>query len=166
MKAMVEFIARGGSVRRFHTVRTISPNTVAEHSFGVVWFLWLLTGGQCRAKLLMAGASHDLAEQTVGDVPSPAKRALGIGHDLDELETRILADHGVAFTLTPEEARTLKLADCLDGLLYCAQERKQGNRWVDEIADKYAEYLTEMNPQGVEREAFDAVKTILEEARR
>lgn len=166
MKKMVEFISNGGDVRRFHTVNTIGTNTVAEHSFGVVWIIWLLTGGQCRPKLLMAGAAHDLAEQVVGDVPSPAKRALGIGQDIDELETKILADHGTAFVLTPEEARTLKLADCLDGLLFCAKERSQGNRRIDGVADKYAEYIAEMNPCGVERDVFDAVKSILEDARK
>ena len=162
----LRFVQNGGSVRRFHTVRTIEPNTVAEHSFGVAWLVWILTEGQARARLLMASLAHDLAEQEVGDVPAPAKRALGIGPDINELEDRILAANGVAFVLTPEEQRTMKLADCLDGMLYCAQERKQGNKFVDEAFEKYHSYVTSMNPQGVEREVFDAVITMNEEARK
>lgn len=162
----LRFIQNGGSVRRFHTVRTIEPNTVAEHSFGVAWLVWVLTDGQARSRLLMACLAHDLAEQEVGDVPAPAKRALGIGVDINELEERILATNGLNYTLTTEEQRTLKLADCLDGMLYCTQERKQGNKFVDDVFDRYRSYVESMVPQGVEREVFNAVITMNEEARK
>lgn len=161
----LRFIQDGGNVRRFHTVPTIAIDTDARHSFGAAWLVWILTGGKARSRLLMGALAHDLAEQTVGDVPAPAKRALGIGIELNELEDRILLDAGFSFSLTPEEQRTLKIADNLDGMMFCVQERRMGNRHLDIVFDRYAEYTESMKPEGVEADLLRAVHTLMEEAR-
>ena len=160
MRDLIEFIHNGGGVRRFHTVRTLTDNTVAEHSFGVAWFAWLLTEGTARPKLLMACLAHDLAEQLVGDVPSPAKRALGVGNDLDELENKILEGQGLSFSLTPEEQRTLKLADCFDGMMFCLRERKMGSTLTNDAFFAYAGYVAAMKPSGVEAKILDTINEL------
>jgi 5'-deoxynucleotidase YfbR-like HD superfamily hydrolase len=151
IRKQLEFAHRGEVTKRFHTVRTIGQNTVGEHSFSVVWLIYLLTGGTASAKLLMAGATHDLAEHVAGDMPSPSKRALGIGAELNELEEKMLEDHGLLFPISKKEQRTLKLADMFSGMLFCVSERSLGNKNIEEIYARFHSYVLELCP--VEREA-------------
>lgn len=117
----------GTMVKRFHTMPMVQENTVGQHSHGVAMLCWLIAGAPS-ATLLMAALSHDLAEQYVGDVPSPSKKALGVGKALGDIEDSLLATVGMSFEVSEEEAIILKLADCFDGMLTCARERMLGNR--------------------------------------
>lgn len=150
---------RASATKRFHTMRTITENTVAEHGWGVACLVWELTRGQCSATLLAAALHHDLGEHIVGDVPAPAKRELGIGERLNALEDRILRHQGCVNTadLTALEARTLKLADCYDGMLFCVRERGLGNRTLNDVFTKYHSYVSALNPEGAELEILTAI---------
>lgn len=150
---------RASATKRFHTMRTITENTVAEHGWGVACLVWELTLGQCRTVLLGAALHHDLAEHVVGDVPAPAKRELGIGERLNALEDRLLRHQGCVNTedLSPEERRTLKLADCYDGMMFCVREKGLGNRTLGEVFVKYHSYVTALSPDGVELEILTAI---------
>ena len=166
LDARLRFVYDGGAVARFHTVRTIQVDSDARHSFGVAWIVTLLTEGRPSSELLLAALSHDLAEQTVGDVPAPAKRALGIGDTLNALEDRVLTEAGLFVPLSEEGQRTLKLADNLDGLMFCAQELRMGNKYVEEVGERYWSYIQRMNPQeGPEADVAAAVYRIFKEAR-
>lgn len=143
MTSKLEFIRLGGEVERFHSIRTIKGETVGQHSFGVAWFCYLLSDpdlGQPSSYLLLSALAHDLAEQTVGDIPSPAHAALGISEQLHKYETGILERAGLSFPLSDEEAATLRLADCLDGLMFCVRERVLGNRNLSEVFFNYLNY--------------------------
>ena len=77
----------------------------------------------------MAALSHDIAEHEVGDIPSPTKRALGLRKMLHEYESGFARDalgavHGA---LPAEEKLIIKLADCLDGVMFCYREARLGN---------------------------------------
>jgi 5'-deoxynucleotidase YfbR-like HD superfamily hydrolase len=119
----------GGAVARFHTMPTLKENSVAAHSHGVAVFCMLMSD-DASANMLKAALVHDLAEQYTGDVPSPSKRLLDIRSKLNEAENRLLGTVGLCYEgeLSPEEARILKLADCADGMMFCARERMLGNR--------------------------------------
>jgi 5'-deoxynucleotidase YfbR-like HD superfamily hydrolase len=124
----LEFLIGGGAVQRFHTVQTIKPNTVAEHSFGVAMLVDLLTGGTASKNLVVAALRHDMAEQTTGDIPAPAKRAYGLREQVNAIEEAIMeGSHWPMPTLTETEKQVLKFADCLDGALYCIREARIGN---------------------------------------
>ena len=148
----VEMILGGGNTRRFHTMRTITENTVAEHSWGVASFVYIMSDGQCSATVLMACLTHDVAERYVGDVPSPTKRALNIGESLGAIEDKVLHTAGFCFELTEQEARWLKLADYFDGMLYCIRERTLGNLGMRIVWERFRKYLLELNPAGLEAE--------------
>ena len=170
--AQVRTLFDGSAVKRFHTIPTVTENTVGQHSHGVAMFCVLLEGGQPSAKLLMKALTHDMAEQYTGDVPSPAKRALGIRKEFGEVEEQLLETVDFSFDVTPREEVVLKLADCADGMLFCAKERMLGNQ-SRMIAHAYANYvsyvavilpsLTDSNFSRRVQNVFDAINEIWEE---
>ena len=142
--AQVRTLFDGSAVKRFHTIPTVTENTVGQHSHGVAMFCMLLEGGEPSAKLLMKALTHDLAEQYTGDVPSPAKRALGIRKEFGEVEEQLLATVDFSIDVTPREEMVLKLADCADGMLFCAKERMYGNK-SKMIKSAYKNYCSYVN---------------------
>lgn len=140
------FIFAGGYSKRFHTVDTIKHQEIANHSFGVAWFCELITEGAASKQLIMAALTHDLAEHIVGDIPSPAKRVLGIRDmyekfEMDQLKANDLAQY---MDLHSEEAAILKLADMLEGCMYCIRERRLGNRNVEICFNRFYTYANEV----------------------
>lgn len=139
----------GGAVSRFHTHDTIKPQTVAQHSFGVACLVWLLSNETATAHELMAALTHDLGERITGDIPSPAKRALNIRAKVGEVEEEVLRRSMMDFgeTLTVEQQLRLKLADALDGLAFCTQERMRGNRNMNDVQCTYEQYARDLLEQ-------------------
>ena len=159
MRHTLEFIMAGSEVKRYHTVRTLTTETVGHHSHGVA-MLCLLLRPDASVHLLTAALYHDLAECITGDIPSPAKRLYGIGTQVSDLEDKLLSDHGVAMPgLYPVEQRVLKLADIAQGALFCAREVELGNRKMSLIYARYVSYAEDMILVGRERELFDFINT-------
>lgn len=152
----------GADVRRYHTVRTLTEDTVGHHSHGVA-MLVLLLDPDADGMMLRAALLHDLSEQYTGDIPSPAKREFGIGEDVSSLELKLLDDAGLPMPyLKPEEWRTLKLADIAHGALFCLRELQMGNRLMAPVYERYIGYAEGMVLSGRERELFDTIKTMKE----
>lgn len=78
-----------GHVRRWHTIRTITQQTVAEHS-GQALTLLLQLHPDPSFNLIRALLWHDSAERVVGDVPSPALRADIVYRDAYEHAERVV----------------------------------------------------------------------------
>ena len=161
MRTQLEFITHGAEVQRYHTVTTLKTETVGHHSHGVA-LLCLQLNPQTSRELLYAALVHDLAEQHVGDVPSPAKRTLGFADKLDELEHTIICD-GMGWhpVLSEAEQRTLKLADIAQGALKCAREIELGNTRMRTVYDRYMAYAHSMILNGREAELFNAIKEMV-----
>jgi 5'-deoxynucleotidase YfbR-like HD superfamily hydrolase len=149
MRTRLDFIMRGGVVKRFHTMHTLHTQSVAEHSFGVSWLVWLLTGGHTSAKLLMAALVHDAAEHVTGDLPAPAKRSLGISAQFAEYEDALLLEAKLPIAeLTAYEETVLKLADTADLCLFCIREIELGNSQMRAVYLRGMAYITEMKLRG------------------
>ena len=161
MRTQLEFITHGAEVQRYHTVTTLKTETVGHHSHGVA-LICLLLDPYCSRQLLTAALVHDLAEQYVGDIPSPAKRTLGFADKLDALEEEIInRDLGyLRAPLTSAEQRMLKLADIAQGALKCVRELQLGNSCMRVVFDRYMSYAASMRPEGREAELFNAIKEI------
>jgi len=147
MRTKLDFIIRGGVVKRFHTIHTLHTQNVAEHSFGVAWLCYLLCNGVPTRDLLVAALSHDIAEHTTGDIPAPAKRRLGISQRFDKYEME--SYYGAGFEmqrLDAGESRTLKMADTADLLLFCIRELRLGNSDMEEVYQRGLSYITELEP--------------------
>lgn len=140
------FIFDGGSSKRYHTVQTHNTQDIASHSFGVAWWCELITDKRASKQLIMAALTHDLAEHVVGDVPSPAKRAMGCRDAFNAYEDKILKENGVDhyMILSEQEKAVLKAADCFDGLMFCLNERRMGNRHIEIVYGRYYSYIMEV----------------------
>ena len=159
MKNTLEFIQAGADVRRYHTIYTLQAETVGHHSHGVAC-LCLLLDPKCSRDVLTAALRHDLAEHVTGDIPSPAKHEYGIGDHVSALEERLLDSVGLGLSryLTPPEKRVLKLADILQGALFCAREISLGNQKMRAVFDRYLSYAEAFVLVGLERELFNLIR--------
>lgn len=161
----MNFMLVGGFTKRFHTIPTLREHTVGHHSFGVACFAWLLAGERCSAALLMSALTHDLAEQHVGDIPSPTKRAMpSLKHDLDCYEYSFLENAGLEFDLSIENQRILKIADIFDGMWNCVVERRLGNQIIAVAYYNFKSYAAAMNLKGLELQLYVHLSNLWEQA--
>ena len=161
MKTQLAFYQAGSEVVRYHTIHTLQRETVGHHSHGVA-MLCAIIDPDCSANLLKAALLHDLAEHETGDLPSPAKRAYGIGAQVSELEDKLLIEANLEIPyLFKHEERTLKLADIAQGALFCVREIGLGNSKLRVVFDRYMSYAEALNPTARERELFDIIKESL-----
>lgn len=159
MLSKIKFIVKGSEVKRFHTIRTISEDTVGHHSFLVAMLCETLLPS-CSKTLIIEALIHDLAEQVVGDIPSPVKAVSG--EKVHELEQKALVKAGFEdYPLTDEEGRTLLLADRLAGLVYCRREIGMGNALILEAYRNYIDLVDRMSPfNSREQELIDVIKSL------
>ena len=163
MRTTLDFILTGAEVVRYHTVTTLQRETVGHHSHGVACLVLLLEPEASR-QLIKAALYHDLAEQYTGDTPSPVKRECGIGEQIDQLERRFMVEAGVIYPeLTPEETRTLKLADIAHGALFCLREMSLGNRRMRAVYNRYISYAHQMVLLGTEKQLFNLIEEMSHE---
>ena len=156
MDIALELIIKGGAVKRYHN-EMVTAQTVGHHSYGVAWLCWILTGGKASAALLMSAISHDTAEGVVGDIPAPTKRAIPeLKVMLDEYEDRALKKAGIVMPqLTAAEVRTLKIADVMEGMMFCISERAIGNLNAEHIYINFQQYIVAMDLAGTELTLFN-----------
>lgn len=137
-----EFVRNGLNVRRFHQHTTNEVNTVGAHSAGVA-LMCLLIDPRCRKEVLAGALTHDLGEWVTGDIPAPTKRMLSplSRAELDKVEKDTLFDFDFYYSLTQEEITLIKLGDYFDGLSFCIEESRRGNRTLLSVAATYISYL-------------------------
>jgi 5'-deoxynucleotidase YfbR-like HD superfamily hydrolase len=95
-----------------------SGDTIDEHQFRV-WKLCIefsiVLKLKDRSELCWAAQTHDEAEKVLGDMPGPAKeRFPALAAAYAEAERDVLAEMGLSWSLTSQEAAILHLADKLD----------------------------------------------------
>lgn len=159
----VNAIERSARVLRYHTEPVLHKQSVGEHTYGVMWFVVLLSAGSPSQALLMAALAHDTPEFATGDIPAPTKRAApAIRNCLQILETRAMEAVGLPERgddiIAPEEERILKLADALEGLQYCAFELRRGNKDMRHCFDNFRNYVLQFAPLSeLERDIFTTI---------
>ena len=142
----INIVSQGAAVKRFHTVPTISNETVGEHSFSVAMLCIALTNGKASADLIKAALFHDLAEQHTGDSPATSKWANPMLKTvLQAMEESFEEKHGLSVELPDRDKLVLKWADMLALLLYCKQQRELGNKNMNVIFSRGVEYLSNLD---------------------
>jgi 5'-deoxynucleotidase YfbR-like HD superfamily hydrolase len=144
----LKFYRRGGIVKRFHCFDVLKENTVAHHTFNVVALLILCVDDELSQNLLLAAMQHDLAEQETGDIPAPFKRRVaGLRQHIQDAEEEILKENGLPNyekRLSEKELAWLKLADSLEGALYCGDEYQRGNLPMRQIGHVFLGYVRDI----------------------
>lgn len=116
----------------------------------------------CSVYLLKAALLHDMAEQKTGDIPSPAKRELDIGGNLEVIEHRILKENGFQFPdLSEQDQLTLKLADIAHGAIKCAREVNMGNSSMRIVYDRFMLYAGQLRKDVRATVLFDTVRSMV-----
>lgn len=186
----LDFIQQGGWVKRYHGVPLLNEQTDAEHMFGVAHLVAIMAldapsadGVGLTVPLLMAALCSDLPEWITGDVPAPSKRSfphevLIIGQAAVSFRTawnmrdnELLKQQGLDWEqeLLPQQARWLKLADAMEGCLFCIKERMQGNKYIGQrcyvhFRQYIRDVLGESEPQPMEAQLIDYIDTRWEAA--
>lgn len=137
-----EFVRNGLNVRRFHQHPTNEVNTVGAHSAGVA-LMCLMIDPRCRKEVLAGALTHDLGEWVTGDIPAPTKRMISdtARRELAAVEHEILNDFDFSYELDRDEITLIKLGDYFDGLSFCIEEARRGNRTLLSVAAVYISYL-------------------------
>lgn len=166
MKEQLNFVFQGAKTKRYHTTDTLTSQTVGEHSFGVAMFCLILTAGKCSNALVYAALTHDLAEHKVGDIASPVKRKIPeLKEIVDDYEEDCLRLAGFEVNLPAEETRILKLADYMDGCMFCIREARYGHNAIKEVYGNFLSYILELDPEvGPERLVLATIIRLWEEA--
>jgi 5'-deoxynucleotidase YfbR-like HD superfamily hydrolase len=132
----LQFTLTAGEVVRYHAAPTVSRQTVAAHTWGVAIILLYLTNGSVEPVLMTEALLHDSAELWTGDIPFVAKRdcpALKAAAKDYERSVRFTKTLASERALRTKELSLLKLADTLEGYLWCiaheAQPQPVAKRW-------------------------------------
>jgi 5'-deoxynucleotidase YfbR-like HD superfamily hydrolase len=128
--SQLDAILAGGRVKRYHTVPLIGEQTVAAHSWGVA--IILLRIASPSSALMAAALYHDVAEKWIGDCPADVKwREPAIKEVLDRAEAGVERELAICVSLTDHEKFLLSVADRLELMFFCLEQRRMGNRNTD-----------------------------------
>ena len=162
--ARVTAILKSATVQRYHTENTVHKQSVGEHTYDVMWLVYLLTNGAPSVSLLLAALMHDTPEYVTGDIPAPVKsNSPAVKHACDDLEAEwfeIIGIEDASDQLTKREKKILKTADVLSGCLFCMNEWLRGNRHIAPALHNYVEYAESLcaTPGSVEFHILSYVK--------
>lgn len=140
-----ELDARLSWVTRWTVVNTLKKQSVAEHCFNVErialmvaveWLKW--KDSNLLFEVSQIALHHDDDEAVTGDLPSPAKWALG--------EKWIDAHRDLWYNRPGQAHDIVKLADKMEAFWFLTMERKLGNTYI-------AAYLKELHTKVLESAA-------------
>jgi len=147
-------------VPRWSIVRTLRTQSVAEHSYYVAlycrWIFhsicevpWMAENGVELDGVLKAALTHDIEESFTSDIPNPIKGYAGLrGNEAFkkwESETAAARFGGLFYSDPPKPIKQIVwLADVIEACAFLAEERRMGNREVDDILDHMMEILDDV----------------------
>jgi len=138
----IEQVLNSAGVDRYHSNPFVANQPLSDH----LWKVGILLDEFCRESeysrnMMLAALTHDCPELITGDTPSPAKKiqpALKIL--LDKMEEDIMVDWGINYELSPQQYRTMKCCDVMEGIHYCALQVRLGNPLAIDTLDKWLSY--------------------------
>lgn len=157
-------ILRASGVTRWHIVRTVRPQSLAEHTFDVTMIARAIAkiAGVDDYEIIKAALLHDLDEIVAGDIPTPTKeRARANGWELNDLYKSITGRE-----ITPDEALIVHLADKMADLhwLWLHALGPHSNRVYETMAETYNEMVRgEGIPDNIREAALDVQMQMLSE---
>lgn len=158
----IKVLREGGQVKRLHTVSTIRPHTVAEHSFNACFIgAYLCHENDIDpTRVLFRILTHDIHEVFFGDTPAPAKKDEVLCKRFEELEQewesqtlpKWLYEKSVG--LSHKEQTIVALADSLELVYSMEEEADMGNLRSISVLRRACQYcvvkLAKANSEGVQ----------------
>lgn len=157
-------ILRASGVTRWHIVRTVKPQSLAEHTFDVVMIARAIAklAGYDDAEITKAALLHDLDEIVTGDFPTPTKaRAMENGWNLNELYRDITGRE-----ISDDESLVIQLADKMADLywLWLHALGPHSNRVYEVMADKFNKQVrSDGIPENIREACLDVQVQMLSE---
>lgn len=131
---LVARLRRLSIVPRWTIVPTINQQSTADHSFHVSWIALWLTQYHCYQNLawferevLIYAIVHDSSESISGDFPSSIKEIIQPHFDFKTL------DEGMIPQISNATRNVVKVADCIDALLFLKEEMSMGNKRIQDV---------------------------------
>jgi 5'-deoxynucleotidase YfbR-like HD superfamily hydrolase len=145
-----------GRVMRYHAAPTVQAQQLGLHAWGVAVIALYLTEGEASKELLVACVLHDAAELITGDVPFTVKRNCRAAKELyAQLEEDAHEHHVLGMPqLTVQEEAILKLADTIEGLLWCRKTETNGpvaDRWRISLDNAFSKFSTVLSQDIIAR---------------
>jgi len=160
-------ILRASGVTRWHIVRTVRPQSLAEHTFDVTMIARAVAkiAGYDDYEITKAALLHDLDEIITGDFPTPTKqKARDNGWELNDLGKRYKEITGRE--LNPDEALIIQLADKMADLywLWLHALGPHANCVYESMAEYYNELVqSESIPDNIREAALEVQMQMLSE---
>jgi len=157
-------ILRASGVTRWHIVRMVRPQSLAEHTFDVTMIARAIAkiAGHDDYEITKAALLHDLDEIVTGDFPTPTKqKARDNGWELNDLYKEITGR-----VLEPDEALIIHLADKMADLywLWLHALGPHANRVYESLAEEYNNYVrSESIPDNIREAALEVQMQMLSE---
>jgi 5'-deoxynucleotidase YfbR-like HD superfamily hydrolase len=159
----IALLRKGGDVKRWHTKPLIGEQTDAQHSFNAVNLLLVLHPNPT-ITLIKAVLWHDMAEQEVGDVPSPTLWKNGAyGDAYREAENAFLSQklNLHMATLYHEEMSWLAGIDKLECYLFAREQLQLGNTGMNRTIRALDAWFSE-NRLGLPEPIMAAYRVIMD----
>lgn len=131
-----------GMVKRHHTNASPDSQSIAHHSWGVAMILQFIAP-DCSKNALLWALRHDVAERWVGDMPAHVKweePTLAAEHRIAEERVESWLGFG-RVPLSDDEKILLKIADCLELLLYSRYRLTVGDQFFKLVEVRILDYL-------------------------
>jgi hypothetical protein len=157
-------ILRASGVTRWHIVRTVRPQSLAEHTFDVVFIARAIAkgAGHDDYEITKAALLHDLDEIVTGDIPTPTKqKARDNGWELNDLYRDVTGRE-----LSDDESLIIQLADKMADLywLWLHALGPHANRVYEIMADQFNQFVrSDGIPENIREATLDVQVQMLSE---
>lgn len=157
-------ILRASGVTRWHIVRTVRPQSLAEHTFDVVMIARAVAknAGYDDYEIIKAALLHDLDEIVTGDIPTPSKqRARANGWELNDLYRDITGRE-----ITEDESLIIQIADRMADLywLWLHALGPHANKVYELLATEFNDWIrSDKIPDNIKEAAIDVQVQMLSE---
>ena len=155
------------NIIRFSQLPKIKNESVAEHSYFVMWFVNRICtinklSDKIRLTALQSALLHDIPEIITNDITYDVKKMIPqISSIIEPYEKQVISEHSIDVVNTlfyPDSyeervaKKVVKHADILSVMLYCMNEAHLGNKAFDELVKE-----TELRLEKSREELFEEI---------
>lgn len=138
LETLLQTLESGGVIR-FHACTKMRKQSLSDHQWKVALIAEYLLSTLSKAGLMHA-LTHDRLELVTGDIPATLKWE---HPEIKEFLNRIEACYENSYQLSPLEKIAIKMADILEGMLFCKESYEDGCKDARNIFSRWINYLFE-----------------------